>query len=190
MPRAARIKRIPQKQIEVMEGQGQVPIRIRRFFVQLMLLEPPARAPEAGTQGELFIGIPQRAEQAEDFIGPRTSGANDAPGGGGYCLARFDALEKHTFELAAVLRTVRVNAAPAAVERSARLRQVRRAQGRMRMADRQAKRPQSRSRIARLQREVGEDDPVAAEPAPGAKLLADCLVGFRSHAQATGKLTP
>ena len=84
MSRAAGIKRIAQQQVKVVDSQGQLPIRIGRFFIQLLFLEPLARAPEAGAEGELFVGIPQCAEQAADFVGPLTSGADDAQGGGGF----------------------------------------------------------------------------------------------------------
>ena len=139
---------------------------------------------------ELVVGIAQGAEKAADHVGPVASGADDAQGGGGLGAPGPDTLEQHALELAAVFRAVRVNAAPTAVERSARLRQVRRAQSRVRIADRQTERPQPRGRIAGLQREVREDDTVAAKPARGAKLFDDCLAGFRSGVQATRKLTP
>ena len=75
---APRIKRIAQQQVEVVDGQGQLPIGIRGFFVQVPLLEPLARAPEAGAEGELLIGISKCVEEMADFVGPLASGADDA----------------------------------------------------------------------------------------------------------------
>ena len=133
-------------------------------------LQSLARAPEAGAEGELFIRVPKRAEQAADFVGPLARGADDAQGRGGFGAARLDALEEHALEVAAVLGAVGINAAAAAVERGARLSQVRRAQCRVRSANGQAQRPQPGGIVARPQADVGKDDAIAAKPAGGAKL--------------------
>ena len=105
-----------------MDSEGKLGLRIRRFFVPTPLLQSLADAPEAGAEGELLIGISKGVEQAADLVGALTSGADDAQGGGGLSVAGLDALEENTLELAAVLRAVGVNAAPAAIERGARLR--------------------------------------------------------------------
>jgi len=130
--------------------------------------------PETGAERALLVGIPHGLKQAADFVGPLAGGADDAHGGGGLRAARLYALEQDALELAAVLRAVGINAAAAAIERGAWLDQVWRAQDRKRVANGQAEQPQPRGIIARLQREVSEDDPVAAQPAGSAEPGLKC----------------
>jgi len=145
-----RIKRVTEQQVEVVHSQGQLAIGIRGFLVQVALLETLARAPEAGAEGELFVGIPQCVEETADLLGSLASGVDNAQSGGGFGPAGLDAFEQNALELAAVLRAVGIDAAAAAVVRSTRLSQVRRAQRRLRVADGQAQRPQPLGIIARL----------------------------------------
>jgi hypothetical protein len=107
-----------------MDSQGQLAVRICCLFTQLLLLEPLARPAEARAERELLVRIPKRVKQAAHSVRSLASGADDAQGGGGFGLTRLDALEKDALELAAVMRAVGVNAATAAFESGARLRQV------------------------------------------------------------------
>ena len=133
-----------------MDSQGQLSIGLRGSFLEVALAEPLARAPEAGAKGELLVRITQSVKETANFVGPLAGGADDAQGGGAFGAAGLDALQENAFELAAVLRTVGIDATSAAVEGGTRLRQVRRAQHRVQAADRQAQRLQPSGIITRL----------------------------------------
>ena len=173
-----------------MDGQRQLGVGVSCFLVQVAPAEPLAGAAEADTQGEVFVSILEGAEQAADFIGAVAGRANNAQRGGGIRAALLDALKQDALELVAVFGPFGIDAAATAVERGARLGQVRGAQRRVRVADGQAKRPQPRSVVAGAQLEIGKDDAVAAQPTGGAKLPYNPVVGILCAIQTTRKLRP
>ena len=154
-----------------MEGKGQLCINVSVFLTRSVHSEPLSCAPEPGAEGQLLIGISQCMEQAADLVGARACVLDHAQGGGRLSLARLDTLEECAIERAAVAGSVRVNAAVATVKRGARLRHMRRAMGKVRDANRNSGRPQSRGVVVGPQRDVGKNDATAAEPAGGTKLV-------------------
>jgi len=186
----SRIKRVAQQQVEVVDSQGELGIRISRFFIQIALLQALSGAAEAGAEGELLIRILQLAEQAADFLGPLARGADDAQGRAELRVTGPDALEEDAFKLAAVLGAVWIDATPAVIERGARLCQAQRSHYRARGANGQAKRPQPRGIVSRPQPDISKDDAIAAEPADGAELADDCVVRILRAVQTGRKLRP
>ena len=173
-----------------MYRQRELGLRGGCVFVPIALFQSFAGAPESGAKREMFVRIPESEEQTADFVGALTSRADDVQGGGHVGMTRLHALEQDALELPAVSGAVGVDSAPAAIERGARLGQVRRAQSRVRGANRQAQRQQPRGFIAALQADVGKDNSVAAQPACRAKLGYARDVGIRRAIQTTPKLRP
>jgi len=167
---ASRIKRLPHHQVEIVNSQRELSISAGGFFVQLGPLKPPGYSPEADAERHLFILVCQRAEQAPDLLRPPPSRADQAQGRGRRSPAGFRILEQNALELAAILRTIRINPAPAAVQGRAGLRKPRGVVCRAWQGDRQPKRPQPLCIVPRLQLDVSKNDPVAAQAARQAKL--------------------
>jgi hypothetical protein len=186
----ARIKGVGEQQVEVVDSQGQLGIGLGGWALKLTVLEASCGAPETGAEGKPRSSVAQRAEEAVDFVGAVTRSVDNAQGLGRLRAASLDTLQQRTLELAAILGAIVINTAVGAVERGAGLGEVGRSQRRARVAHRNAERPESGRIVARPQREIGEDDAVAAKPTGRTKLGDDCVVGFSRGHQSTEKVGP
>jgi len=151
-----------------MNGQRKLAVKISRLLVETNLLDPPGGAPKTRRQRDLFIRVPQRAQQLSHLVGALPRGTNDPQRLRRRSAALLHALEQDALELPAITGSIRINPAAAPVKSRAGLRQFLSFPLRAPPAvlfQRQARRQQSRRVIPRLQPDVGENHSIAAQAA-------------------------
>jgi hypothetical protein len=153
------------------DRQRELRIGVGRLLVQTGFFQPPGGSPETTGQGGVLFHVADRAEQPPDLFRALTGGADDAQRRGGFQSAGFHLLQQGALELAAILRTLRVNPAPAPVKGRARLLEIRVPGAGLWNRNRQAERSQSPRIVVRLQLDIGKNHPVAAKAAFKAKLI-------------------
>ena len=151
-----------------MHRQSELAKNIRRLFIRRARFKTLLHSPKSFAQGQSFLAVTQFAQQLSDAFGPLPRRANQSQCRRRFHAASLNTFQKRAFELAAILRTLRVNSAATTIVRRAWL-------GKTRLTalffQRQTKRCQPRCFIARLQLHIGKNHAVAAQPASETKFF-------------------
>ena len=127
---------------------------------------------QALRDGHVFIVVAQLAQETADVFRALTRRADDPQRRVSLRAAGRDMFQQQTFKLAAILRTIGVNPAAAAVERAAWLEKLLVFAGRSLVArDPQAERSQSRDVVAGMQLSIGKNHAIAAKAAREAERI-------------------
>jgi hypothetical protein len=182
----ARVKRTTEQQVQIVHREGELGVGFYGGVIPIRSLHPSSDAPKADCQGGLGVRIAQRFEQAADLIRALVGCANDAQRSNALDPASLQAFEEQAFEFAAVLRALAVDHAATAVEGGARLAHPDCFAGDS-LLQGQAECLKPGRVILRLQSQISEDNPVAAQPAGEAdtfcRQVARMLRGVQSAAK-------
>jgi hypothetical protein len=111
------------KHVQIVKGQCQLSVEFNRLFIQVGAFQAPGGSPKSVGQSGRLIGIPQAAQEFPDLLRPRASRTNHAQCLGSRYTMFFNSLKQETLKIPAMARARAVNAAPAAIESSARLQE-------------------------------------------------------------------
>jgi hypothetical protein len=153
-------------------GQGEFAEQRGGFPIRNCCFETLPHSPEPQAQRHVFIVVTQLAQETADVFCALTRRADDSQRRIPLRAAGRDMFQQQTFKLAAILRTIGVNPAAAAVERVARLEKLFIFAGRSLTArDPQAERSQPRDVVAGMQLSIGKNHAIAAQAAREAERI-------------------
>jgi hypothetical protein len=158
------IKSFTEKQVQVMEGQGEFAKSMRCVLVMQAAFHFSADALKAFAEGEGFVRLAESSQQTFHGIGLAQRGADELSSFADFDVTGFDALEQETFELATILRALGIDFTFAAGKSGAGLPEFFDA-GPGFASERQPERAQPPGIILRAQLHIGENHPIAAQAA-------------------------
>jgi len=181
--KSAGIEHSAEEGIQMQNNNGQLSVQIGRGNVHVGGFEPVASPAETPGQGQVFVGVTQLAQQGQNAIDQGPGLADLTEGGGSGGAVPPEPLPQQAFELAAIYWPLWIDAAAGTVESGTRLvKPERTSTGGVGAANRpvvdhrarepQTQRSQFRHEIARLNLHIGEDSPVAAQPASHAQVFS------------------